>query len=117
MKNIKPILILLLMPLLSACLTDVYQQDQEVLIESDDETKKVKLPVYYFNRPKCDYEVVGYIEVDGFYYTKELVFQYMADEAHSLKADAVDIDYLQQLDTKEYIGLGKAIRCLNKTIN
>lgn len=109
MKKFKIILMLLFVPLLSSCFIDVYQKDQIV----SDENDKFKIPIYYYSRPTCDYEVVGYVEVNDFFYTKKLLFQFMADEAYHLKADAVEIDYLHQLEMKQYVAVGKAIRCLN----
>jgi len=111
MNKLKSTFILLLLPFLTSCISDVYQQAQLTTIE------KQKIPVYYYNRPSCEYEVIAYIEVNGTYYKKQSVFQFMADEAYKLKADAVEIDFLRQLDNKEYVGVGKAIRCLQTKSN
>ncbi len=93
---------------LNACVFDTYKESYGTNINSED------LKVYYYTKPTCEYEVIGYIEVNGFYYTKSSIFQFMAEEAKKMKAEAVEVDYLKQIDTKEYVGIGKAIRCLLK---
>ncbi len=106
MKPAKTIYATTLLLLLTSCVSDTYKEEQITHIGNK------KLNVFYYTKPTCAYEVIGYIEVNGFYYTKSGVFQFMADEAKKMQADAVEIDYLDQLDIKEYVGLGKAIRCL-----
>ena len=110
MTLLKIISIVFLSQLLMSCMffstTEIYQQEH---VSSG---KKTKVQIYYPLPPACSYEVIGTIEINGLHYSKEGVFQSFADSAEQLNATAVVVTYLEQLDIKEYVGIGEAIRCI-----
>lgn len=71
-----------------------------------------KAVIYYPQRPDCNFETIGYILVEGGYYSLQSLFRKMRLQAASVGADAIYVLFTQRLDIKEYIGSAKAIRCL-----
>lgn len=105
MTLFKLLKITLFSTLLTSCAFDTYQLTQTTSVN------KTKIQIYYPNLPSCNYDVLGIIDVKGFYFSKNSLFLNMAEEAEKLNADGVIIGYLQQLDIKEYIAVGEAILC------
>ncbi len=106
MNSLKKILVTALLILQSSCVFDTYQSIQYA------EEEKTRIEIYYPNLPSCDYKIVGYIEANGFYFSKQSLFQGLAEEAAKIDADGVIIEFIKQLGIKEYVASGKAIRCL-----
>ena len=71
-----------------------------------------KVVIYYPQRPDCNFETIGYILVEGGYYSLQSLFRRMRLQAASVGADAIYVLFTQRLDIKEYIGSARAIRCL-----
>jgi len=69
--------------------------------------------LYYTQRPKCEFETVGYLEVNGGYYSRTSLFAKMQEQAAEVGADGVYVLEARRLDILEYIGTAKAIRCLH----
>ncbi|MCH8104123.1 MAG: hypothetical protein IIC58_01255 [Proteobacteria bacterium] len=67
--------------------------------------------IYYPQRPDCNFETVGYILIEGGYYSLKSLFGEMRLQAASVGADAVYVLHTLRLDIKEYVGSAKAIRC------
>ncbi len=105
MTFIRLLMVLTFALFLIACATDSYQEIQTTTVN------KNQIRVYYGTFPSCEYDVVGHIEVNGQYHSKQSLFQFMADEAEKMKAKAVIIDYLKSLNIREYVAVGKAILC------
>lgn len=104
MNRLKLIVLLLSLFSLNACISDTYQLEQIT-------HSKTKIKIYYSKLPICQYDVVGTIDINGFYFSKQSLFRKMAEEAEKLNADGVIIGFLEQLDIKEYVASGEAIRC------
>ena len=68
--------------------------------------------VYYVDRPRCNFETIAHIRVNGGYYSLESMFRNMRLQAARLGASGLYVLQTQQLDVKEYLGTAKAIRCL-----
>lgn len=113
MTLLKSIFILSLPFFVNACVYDTYQKLHVSSIENEKEEEKIN--VFYGNFPNCKYEEIGRIDINGFYFTKQAVLQKLADEGIAMEAEAVFVDYLEQLAIKEYVAVGKAIRCLKET--
>ena len=69
--------------------------------------------LYYPHRPKCEFETIGYLEVNGGYYSRASLFAKMQDQAAEIGADGVYVTEARQLDIFEYVGTARAIRCLH----
>ena len=69
--------------------------------------------LYYTQGPECEFETVGYLEVNGGYYSRASLFTKMQEQAAEVGADGVYVIEAQRLDILEYIGTARAIRCLN----
>ena len=68
--------------------------------------------VYYIDRPRCNYETVAHIRVNGNYYSLRSMLDFMRSKAGELGASGLYVLQTQQLDIKDYLGTAKAIRCL-----
>lgn len=110
MKNLfKALFMISILSLLTACVSDD-SYVQKVLPEVDEE----EVSLYYYSPPSCNYHVVGYIELNGTYLSKSRVFEQLISEAAEMGADGVVVDYLDKSDLMgQYVGLGKAIQCLD----
>lgn len=71
-----------------------------------------EVEMYYVQRPRCDFETVAHIRVSGAYFTLESMFRKMRREAAELGADGLYVLETRKLDTREFLGTAKAIRCL-----
>jgi len=69
--------------------------------------------LYYIERPRCNFETVAHIRVSGGYFTLESMFRNMRREAAQLGAGGLYVLETRMLNTREYLGTAKAIRCLS----
>ena len=103
-------LIVLMMPLLSACAgTSVMQTAQPGPAVEPEQVR-----VSFAMREPCDFEVIGQIEIAGWYFRRESIVEAFREKAAGLGAHAVQIHYLQKRDISEFIGQARAIRCLDQ---
>jgi hypothetical protein len=72
-----------------------------------------EVKLYYTQSPKCEFETVGYLEVNGGYYSRSSLFTKMREQAAEIGADGVFVIEARRLDILEYVGTARAIRCLN----
>ena len=68
--------------------------------------------VYYVDRPRCNFETIAHIQVNGNDYSLESMLNFMRSKAGELGASGLYVLQTQQLDIKDYLGTAKAIRCL-----
>lgn len=68
--------------------------------------------VFYTQRPACDFETIGYLRVEGGYYSLAALLDRMRQQAADIGAEGVYVLETRRLDIFEYIGTAKAIRCL-----
>lgn len=71
-----------------------------------------EVSVYYIERPHCNFETVAHIRVTGGYFSLAGMLRNMRQEAAEAGASGLYVLQTQQLETKEYLGTAKAIRCL-----
>lgn len=71
-----------------------------------------EVDIYYAERPRCDFETVAHIRVSGGYFTLDAMFRNMRREAAELGAGGLYVLETRLLNTREYVGTAKAIRCL-----
>ncbi|MDH3390119.1 MAG: hypothetical protein OEN02_19705 [Gammaproteobacteria bacterium] len=67
---------------------------------------------YYIDRPRCNFETVAHIRVNGGYFSLESMLRNMRRQAAELGASGLYVLQTQQLEIREYLGTAKAIRCL-----
>ncbi len=72
-----------------------------------------KVSIYYAQRPDCEYEIVGYLRINGGYYSQSALFRTMQWKAAEVGAGGVFIHETRRLDILEYIGSASAIRCIS----
>jgi hypothetical protein len=70
-----------------------------------------RVNIYYPDRPKCNFDTIAHIRIEGGYYRLSSLIEKMRSQAASVGADAVYITQTDRLDIKEYTGVAKAIRC------
>ena len=68
--------------------------------------------LYYIERPRCNFETVAHIQINGNYYSLQSMLDVMRNKAGELGASGLYVLQTQQLDIKDYLGTAKAIRCL-----
>ena len=107
MKNLFGLTLLALSQLLTGCAEPAVIVGQPgVSVTSE------TVNVYYSERPRCNFETIAHIRVSGGYYSLEKMLRKMRLEAAQLGASGIYVLHTQQLDTKEFLGTAKAIRCL-----
>jgi hypothetical protein len=67
--------------------------------------------VFYPQRPNCNFDTIGYILVEGGFYSLNALIEHMQSQAAEVGATGVYVTQTQRLDIKEYIGVATAIRC------
>lgn len=102
-RVIFPLILGLLTTACARPITIVGQVEESVDIDSVD--------IYYPHLPKCNFETVAYIRVEGGIYSLSGLIEHMRSQAADVGASAVYIMHTQRLDIKEYTGVAKAIRC------
>ena len=70
--------------------------------------------VYYFERPRCNFETIAHIEINGGYFSLTTMLAEMRQQAAEVGASGLYLLHTQQLDVTEYLGLAKANRCLSE---
>lgn len=70
-----------------------------------------KVVIYYPDLPKCNFNSIAYIRVEGGFYSLIALIDHMRSQAAKVGADAVYIMQTQRLDIKEFTGVAKAIQC------
>ncbi len=76
-----------------------------------------KVRLYFTQRPECDYDKVGYLRINGGYYSQSSLFRAMQRQAAMVGADGVYVQETHQLDILEFVGTATAIRCSSGEIN
>ena len=71
-----------------------------------------EVDIYYAERPRCEFETVAHIRAGGGYLTLAAMFRRMRSDAAELGAGGLYVIETSRLDSGEYIGTAKAIRCL-----
>ena len=71
-----------------------------------------EVDIYYAERPRCDFETVAHFRGSGGYLTLEAMLRHMRLDAAKLGAGGLYVIETSRLDSGEYIGTAKAIRCL-----
>ena len=94
--------------LLSACAAPplVIGQARAPVSESD-------VVVYFMDRPRCHFETVALLEINGGYFSLQRMLSKMKTQAAEIGASGLYLTHAQQLDLREYVGTAKAIRCLS----
>ena len=72
-----------------------------------------EVDVYYARRPRCDFETIAHIRVTGGYFSLESMFRNMRRKAAEVGASGLYVQETRQLETREFLGTAKAIRCLS----
>ena len=78
---------------------------------SEPAINKSSVTIFYPDRPKCNFDTVGIIYIEGGYYSLDRLFEKMQSQAAEVGANGVYVLHTHQLDIKEYVGSAKAIRC------
>lgn len=107
MDHLKLILLLGLTTLIVGCVQPITMVDAPGKSIDDSE-----VTIFYPQRPDCNFETIGYILIEGGYYSLQSLLNEMRMQAASVGADAIYVIHTQRLDIKVYIGSAKAIRCL-----
>ncbi len=76
-----------------------------------------KVRLYFARRPQCSYDTVGYLRINGGYYSRSSLFRAMQRQAAKVGADGVYVQDIRQLDILEFVGTATAIRCSSGDIN
>ncbi len=71
-----------------------------------------EVSIYYIERPRCNFQTIAHIKVTGGYFSLDAMLRNMRREAAQVGASGLYVLHSQQLDTKEFLGTAKAIRCL-----
>ncbi len=94
--------------MLSAC------ANQGVIMTGSPENalEQQQVEVYLNQQPKCDFEVVAWMEFAGGFFDRSRLIDVFRDKAANLGADAIQIISLQKIGTTEYKGSARALRCI-----
>ena len=98
--------------LLSSLLLSACAEPSLVVGQPGPALSSAEVSIYYIDRPRCDFETVAYIRARGLYFSLQTMFRDMRLKAAQLGADGLYVLQTQQLDTREFLGTAKAIRCL-----
>ena len=71
-----------------------------------------EVDIYYVEKPRCNFETIAHLRATGGYFTLASMFDNMRREAARLGASGIYVLETRQLDTREFLGTAKAIRCL-----
>ena len=80
---------------------------QRAAIDSED------VVVYFYERPRCAFETIAWIELKHGYFGMEHLLAGMREAAASVGAGGLVLLQSEQLSLSEFAGSGKAIRCLS----
>jgi hypothetical protein len=81
--------------------------------EAQDAIDPTEVRLYYTQRPQCEFETVGYLEVNSGHYSRASLFTKMQEQAAEVGADGVYVIEVRRLNMSEHIGTARAIRCLH----
>ena len=93
--------------LLTACANDVTIVTGKV----QDAIAMDEVELLFGKNPACDFEEVAWMQFPGNYFNQESIINSFRHEAAELGASAVQIIDLQKMDTSEYRGSARALRC------
>jgi hypothetical protein len=68
--------------------------------------------IYYIDRPHCNFETIAHINVTGGYFSLQAMLRSMRREAAELGAEGLYVQHTQQINTREFLGTARAIRCV-----
>lgn len=68
--------------------------------------------VYFIDRPRCNFETLAHIRVQGGYLSLQSMVDKMRKQAAEVGASGVYVMQTQQSSLKDFRGSAKAIRCL-----
>jgi len=71
-----------------------------------------EVSIYYIERPRCNFQTIAHIKATGGYFSLDAMLRNMRREAAQVGASGLYVLHSQQLNTKEFLGTAKAIRCL-----
>ena len=78
-----------------------------------DPVDPAKVRLYYAQKPQCEFETVGYLEVNSGHYSRASLFTKMLEQAAEVGANGVYIIEARRLNISEHVGTARAIRCLH----
>ena len=107
MKYSIPAKIVLLLCLLAGCSVPA-----TIVGQPGEKTRPESVRIYYTQRPQCEFETIALVQVEGSYYSLQSMFDQMRSQAAEVGANGLYVLHTQRLETKEYLGTAKAIRCL-----
>jgi len=102
---------ILIVPIFTAWLTGCASQAL-VVGQTAPALASEEVDIYYVERPRCNFETIAYLRVNGGYFTLASMFSNMRSEAARLGASGIYVLETRQLETREFLGTAKAIRCL-----
>lgn len=70
-----------------------------------------EVSIAYINRPRCNFETIAWIQVDGGYYSEAALIEAMRQSAAELGADSLFVLQTRQNELKEFRATAKAVRC------
>ncbi len=107
MKKLTGLLFLALSQLLTGCVEPAL-----IVAQPGASVSSEAVSIYYIERPRCNFETIAHIQVSGGYYSLQRMLRNMRREAAQVGASGLYVLHTQQLDTKEFLGTARAIRCL-----
>ena len=107
MKNSLILAVLLSSYSLSACV-----ESNLVVGQPGPSIKNEDVVVYFIDRPRCNFETIAHISMNGGYYSLDSLVWGMRQQAASVGATGLYVLQTQKLALMEYLGTAKAIRCL-----
>lgn len=106
-QSLKLILLLSFSALVMGCASPI------VLVGEQREAIDIEqVGIFYAQRPACEFETIGYLRIEGGYYSLAGLLGRMRQQAADIGAEGVYVLETRRLDVSEYIGTAKAIRCL-----
>jgi len=99
---------LFLLLFLQACInqgTLITGQEQAAIDEQS-------VRVYLNERPDCDFEVVGLMDLPGGFFHRARLIDAFRSKAAAMGATAVQVTFVQKIGASEYKGSARALRCL-----
>lgn len=106
MNNLQKILVVCVLALTSGCGATL-----AVTGKSEPPIPKESVHVYLKEKPACEYEEVGLLEVRGGVFGMDRLFDAWKEKAAQVGADGVNVSQIDKNSFGEYRGTAVAIRC------
>ncbi len=107
MNNFFATALIMLLSLLSGCV-----QPPLMVGKAGPAVSPEQVVVYFPDRPRCNFETLAHIQINGGYLSLESMFRKMRMQAAAIGADGLYVLHTQRMEIREYLGNAKAIRCL-----